>query len=92
MAKRRKPKEKEGDGPQRKSGHPKGIADISTFGGVLTEMRSVYRAVATGKIKSGEGYTRVSILREIRMAMESNDIERKLNELTALLAQRGITA
>ncbi len=57
------------------------IAPLTTIGGVLTELGKVYRAARRGQLDTGDATRLAFILREIRIALESSDIEKRLEAL-----------
>ena len=64
------------------------IGRLNTVGGVVTELGRVYRQARRGELDMGEAKALTYILRELRCALEANDIERRLDELEATRANR----
>ena len=60
------------------------IAPLTTIGGVLTELGKIYRAARRGQLDVGDATRLAFILREIRIALESSDIEKRLEALEGI--------
>jgi hypothetical protein len=61
------------------------ICELSTVGGVASEMRNVYRKVRREDITPSLGRTLVSILTDIRACIESHEIEQRLDAIEAYI-------
>jgi len=57
------------------------VGKLDTIGGVVTEMAQVYRATRRGDLDSLEGARLVSMLTQIRTAIETGDIEKRIEAL-----------
>ena len=57
------------------------IGQLATVGGVVSELAKVYREARRGKLEVGDATRLAMILREIRCALESSDVERRITEL-----------
>ena len=61
------------------------IAELSTIGGVASEMRKVYRGVRHGDLTPGFGRTLVTILTDIRNCIEAREIEQRLEAIESYI-------
>ena len=59
------------------------IGPLNSVGGVVTELGRIYRLARKGEMEIGEFKGLVYGLREIRCALESSDIERRIEALEA---------
>ena len=57
------------------------VGPLDTVGRVITEMAKVYRATRKGDLESVEGSRLVSMLTQIRTAIEGGEYERRLEAL-----------
>lgn len=57
------------------------IGPLNTVGGVITEMGKVYRETRRGELESVEGSRLVSMLTQLRTAIEDGEFERRLLDL-----------
>jgi hypothetical protein len=57
------------------------VGPLNTVGHVVTELGKVYRAARAGRLDTLDGTRLASVLREIRSAIESDDIEKRLTAL-----------
>ncbi len=60
------------------------IGRLHTVGHVVTELGKVYRLARRGELDLNDAKSLVYCLREIRCALESGDVERRLEALEAL--------
>jgi hypothetical protein len=85
---------------QAKRGRPKGgpgesaprVGHLDTLGGVLAEMRAVYREARLGKTPLEEATKLTYILKEMRAGLEAmaiEEIQQKLRELDARVINGG---
>ena len=59
------------------------IGQLASIGGVVSELAKVYREARRGELEVGDATRLAMILREIRCALESSDVERRITELEA---------
>ncbi len=59
------------------------IGRLDTVGGVVTELGRIYREARRGELDVGDATRLAMVLREIRCALESGDIERRIADLEA---------
>jgi hypothetical protein len=59
------------------------VKELDSVGGVASEMKTVYRRVRHGEITPAFGRILVSILTDIRAAIESHEIEQRLEAIEA---------
>lgn len=57
------------------------VGKLDTIGAVVTEMAAVYRVTRRGDMDSLEGSRLVSMLTQIRTAIETGDIEKRIEAL-----------
>ncbi len=57
------------------------IGRLNTVGGVVGEMARVYRQARRGELDTVDGSRLVNMLREIRVALEMSELERRLEAL-----------
>ena len=60
------------------------IGPLTTVGGVVSELGKVYRQARRGQIDTQDATRLAFILREIRVALESSDIEERLERLEGI--------
>ena len=60
------------------------VARLDTIGRVVSELGKVYRLARRGELDLNDAKSLVYCLREIRCALESGDVERRLEALEAL--------
>ncbi len=60
------------------------IGPLNSIGGVLNELARVYREARRGQIELSDATRLAFILREIRISLESSDIEKRLDALEAI--------
>ena len=60
------------------------VARLDTIGRVVSELGKVYRLARRGELDLNDAKSLVYCLREIRCALESGDLERRLDALEAL--------
>ncbi len=60
------------------------IGRLDTVGGVKTEIARVYRQVRRGELDATEGTRLVYILRVLLTAIETTDVEQRLDVLEAI--------
>ena len=60
------------------------IGPLNSVGGVLNELARVYREARRGQLDLSDATRLAMILREIRSALESGDIERRIDALEAI--------
>ena len=60
------------------------IGRLHTVGCIVTELGKVYRLARRGELDLNDAKSLTYVLREIRCALESGDVERRLEALEAL--------
>ena len=60
------------------------IGPLITVGGVVSELGKIYRQARRGQLDTQDATRLAFILREIRIALEASDIERRLDALEAI--------
>lgn len=68
---------------KRKADRPLRVARLRTVGEVVAELGRIYRAARRGEISPADGCRLTMMLREIRAALESADLERRVEALEA---------
>lgn len=65
---------------------------LKTIGGILSELGATYREYTRGEITASQAMTRKALLAEARECVEGGEVEKKLSELEAAVAQQGNVA
>ena len=60
------------------------IGPLNSVGGVVTELGKVYREARRGQLDLSDATRLAFVLREIRISLESSDIEKRLDALEAI--------
>ncbi len=60
------------------------IGQLASIGGVVSELAKIYRAARRGQLDTQDATRLAFILREIRIALESTDIERRIETLEGI--------
>ena len=66
------------------------IGPLNSVGGVVTELGKVYRQARCGQLDVGDATRLAMILREIRGALESAEIEKRLDALEGVSAPKPV--
>ncbi len=66
------------------------IGRLNTVGGVVGELGKVYREARRGELDVGDATRLAMILREIRGALESAEIEKRLDALEGVSAPKPV--
>lgn len=59
----------------------KRVGPLNDLGHVVAEMARVYREARVGDLDTGEATKLVTMLREVRCALEVRDVEQRLKQL-----------
>jgi hypothetical protein len=65
---------------------------LKTIGGILSELGATYREYTRGEITASQAMTRKALLAEARECVEGGEVERKIAELEAAVAQQSNVA